>query len=261
VPYLERLDGCRLYHETRGDAKAPPVVLLEGAGGDIPGWGPTVDSLSARFRVVGYDFRGNGRSSAPDGIWTMSTFVADTMALLDHLGIETAHLYGQSFGGMVAQEMALSHPSRVRSLILAATHCGGPQRRLARLKVPKDKPYLALFSESFVRNRPDRVQEHQRLAARNPQSPDAARRQWEVIQRFDACERLRGLGVPALVLHGTDDRLVDVGNARLIGERIPGARLVLLENVGHVYQWERPEEADGAVTEFITAVESGVARP
>jgi 3-oxoadipate enol-lactonase len=261
VPYLERPDGCRLYHEAHGASESPPLVLLEGAGGDIPGWGPTVDSLSERFRVVAYDFRGNGRSHAPDGPWTMTTFVADTVALLDHLGMESAHLYGQSFGGMVAQELALTHPSRVRSLILAATHCGGPQRRLARMKVPKDKPYLALFSEAFVRDHPDRIDEHQRLASRNPQSPEAARWQWEAIQKFDACNRLAYLRVPTLVLHGTDDRLIDVANARLIAERAPGARLVLLEGAGHVYQWERPEEADGAVTEFVIDVESAPTEP
>ena len=260
MPYLERPDGCRIYVETHGPVQNPPVVLLEGAGGDIPGWGATVASLAERFRVVAHDFRGNGRSQAPKGSWSMSTFVDDTEALLDHLEIDSAHVYGQSFGGMVAQELALTHPSRVRSLILAATHCGGPRRRLARLKVPKDQPHLALFSEEFVRDHPDRVEEHQRLAARSPQSPDAARRQWEAIQRFDACDRLPYLRRPALVLHGTDDRLIDAGNARLLAERLPAARLVLLEGVGHVYQWERPDEADRVVAEFIAEVEAGGAK-
>lgn len=255
MPYLDRPDGARLVYQEHGSRDDPPVVLLEGAGGDIPGWGSTIQDLAGRFRVVAFDFRGNGGSRSPDGVWSMHTFVDDTVALLGHLGIERAHLYGQSFGGMVAQEVALAHPSRVRSLVLAATHCGGPRRRLARLKVPKDRPYLALFSESFVRDHPDRVEEHQRLASRNQQSPDAARRQWDVIQRFDACNRLRALTIPTLVVHGTDDRLVDVANASLLAESIPGARLALLEEAGHVYHWERPEEAGEVVAGFLLEVE------
>ncbi len=89
------------------------------------------------------------------------------------------------------------------------------------------------------------------MGSATPQRPHARRRQWEAVQGFDACGRLGELRVPTLVLHGTEDRLVDPRNARLLAERIPGAELVLLEGAGHVYHSERAEEADRAVLEFV----------
>jgi 3-oxoadipate enol-lactonase len=256
MPYLERPDGSRLYFELHGDATSPPIVLLEGSGGDIPGWGLTIEHLADRFRVVAHDLRGNGRSEMPDQPVAMEDFVHDTGSLMDHAGIDRAHLYGQSFGGMVGQELALAFPGRVRSLILAATHCGGAHTIRGRAKVPKDRPYLALFSESFARDHPDRVAERQRLAARSPQPPHAARRQWKAMQAFDACDRLRTLRLPVLILHGEQDRLIDPANATALAERIPGARLILVPGAGHVYHWEQPDRADGAVADFVLDVET-----
>ncbi len=248
---LVRPDGCRLYYETHGDPAAEPLVLLEGMGGDIPGWRRNIPHLSAELFVVAHDFRGNGRSDAPDEAMTMATFVADTVALLDELGIDRAHVYGQSFGGMVAQELALAHPDRIRSLILACTHAGGRHVVRSNAKVPKDKPYLALYSPGFAEEHPDHVAEDVLVGSQTPQPPHAGRRQWEAMQAFDAFERLPEIRVPTLVLHGTEDRLVSVENARVLAARIPGAELHLLEGAGHVYHSEQPDEADAAVLEFI----------
>ena len=248
---LHRPDGCRLYYETHGPAGAEPLVLLEGLGGDIPGWRRNIPHLVAELFVVAYDFRGNGRSDAPDEPMTMATFVDDTIALLDELGLASVHMYGQSFGGMVAQELALAHPGRVRSLVLACTHAGGEHVVRSEAKVPKDKPYLALYSPGFAEEHPDHVAEDILVGSQSPQKPHAGRRQWEAMQGFDAYERLPELGVPTMILHGTEDRLVSVENARVLADRIPGAEFVLLEGAGHVYHSEQPERADAAVLDFI----------
>jgi 3-oxoadipate enol-lactonase len=250
VPFLERPHGCRLYHEVRG--RGEPLVLLEGLGGDIAGWRRNIPRLAGELRVIAFDHRGNGRSSAPDEPMTMFTFVDDAVAVLDHLGIDRAHLYGQSFGGMVAQEVALTLPDRVRSLILACTHPGVRHAAPIRATVPKDRPWEALYSERFRREHPDEVAEDLRLGT--PQAPQMARRQWEAMQGFDSFERLPSLGVPTLILHGTEDRTVHPDNARVLADRIPGARLVLLEGAGHVYHAEQPEAADAAVLEFVRSV-------
>jgi pimeloyl-ACP methyl ester carboxylesterase len=251
MPFLRRPDGCRLYYELHGNGEAEPLVLLEGMGGDIPGWRRNIPTFSEELLVVAYDFRGNGRSDAPDEPMSMATFMEDTIALLDELRLESAHLYGQSFGGMVAQELALTHPERVRSLILAATHCGKSAFVGSRARVPKDKPYLQLYSEKFARAHPDHVREDLRVGSRNPQSNHAGLRQREAAQGFDACERLGEIRAPTLVLHGTEDRMIASENARILSRLIPGAELVLLEGAGHVYHSERAEATDRAVLDFI----------
>jgi pimeloyl-ACP methyl ester carboxylesterase len=182
---------------------------------------------------------------------TMQTFVDDTLALFDHLEVGAAHVYGQSFGGMVAQELALASPGRVLTVILAATHCGGSHVAPARTKVPKDRPYLSLYSEAFVREHPDHVAEDVLVGSQWPQKPYAARRQREAMQGFDSYDRLPRLQAPTLVLHGTEDRVVAPENARILAERIPNAELHLLDGAGHVYHSEQPDEADAAVLEFI----------
>jgi 3-oxoadipate enol-lactonase len=258
MPFLERPDGCRLYHELHGPQAAPALILLEGLGGDVPGWRRNIPHLSERYRVIAYDFRGNGRSDKPQGATPMATYVDDTLGLLDHLGLPSVHVYGQSFGGMVAIEMALAEPERVRSLALAATHAGRSRASPVGSSgnVPKDRPYLALYSEAFARDHPDHVAEDVLVGSQNPQPFHAGRRQWEAVDRWDAWDRLHRIAVPTLVLHGTDDRLVSVDNARRLAEAIPGAELRLLEGAGHVYHSERAEEADAAVLDFLDRVEA-----
>jgi pimeloyl-ACP methyl ester carboxylesterase len=258
MPVYHRPDGCGLYYELHGPSDGPPVILLEGLGGDILGWRRNIPHLARRYLVIAYDTRGNGRSDKPPGPVSMQTFVDDTFALLDRLAFDSVHAYGMSFGGMIAMEMALAAPARVRSLILAATHAGrrskspvGPAGR-----VPKDRSYLALYSEEFARDHPDHVAEDLRVGSQNPQPLHAGRRQWEAIERWDAWDRLGGIAVPTLVLHGTADRLVSVENGRRIAEAIPGARLALIQGAGHVYHSERADEADAAVLAFLDRVEA-----
>lgn len=244
-----RPDGCRLAYETHGDSSHPALLLLEGMGGDIPGWGRDIEALSASCHLVVYDHRGNGWSDAPDESQSMETFVDDALGLLDHLGIPTAHIYGQSFGGMVAAELALAKPERVMTLILAATHAGGDAVVPSRAKVPKDEADTAIFSVAFVREHPHDVAALYRAGV--PQKPAGGRRQWEAMQGYAVGHRLSELTMPVLVLHGDQDRVVDVANAKVLARGIPGAELVILTGAGHVYQWEQPEQADAAVLDFI----------
>jgi pimeloyl-ACP methyl ester carboxylesterase len=202
--------------------------------------------------VVAYDQRGNGRSSDPPADATMRTFVEDAAALLDALALPAAHVYGQSFGGMVGLEMALASPDRVRSLILAATHAGGQGVVAAdQVPVPKDEPWRALYAPGFPEADPDHVAEDLRIAASQPRHPEGERRQWRAMQGYDVEARLGEVSVPTLVLHGTEDRVVGPGNAHVLARGIPGAELRLLEGAGHLYHSEQADAADAAVRDFV----------
>jgi pimeloyl-ACP methyl ester carboxylesterase len=252
VPFYRRPDGCRLYHELHGSPDGEPLVLLEGMGGDIPGWRRNIPRLARRLRVVAFDFRGNGRSDPPPGPVSISMLAQDTQGLLDHLGIDRAHVYGQSMGGMVGQLLAVEQPHRLRSLILGCSHPGGGHTIRTPARIPKDRPWEALYSPGFAEEHPEHVAED--LRAGIPQTPAIRRRQWEAVRSFDLFDRLPEIRIPTLIIHGTDDRLVHPDNARVLAERIPGSQLVLLERAGHVYHSEQPEAADGAVLEFIASL-------
>jgi 3-oxoadipate enol-lactonase len=258
MPWYERPDGCRLYYERFGPDRGPPLILLEGLGGDIPGWRRNTPHFAERYQVIGYDFRGNGRSDKPHGPVVLATLAEDTIGLLDHLGVESAHAYGMSMGGMVGIEMAVSHPDRIRSLVLGATHGGRRRSTPVGLpgKVPKGRPYLALYAEGFARDHPDHVAEDLQVGSQNPQPLHASRRLWEAVEGWDAWDRLAQIAAPTLVIHGTHDRLVSAENARRLAQAIPDAELVLLEGAGHVFHSEQAEVADAAVIAFHDRVEA-----
>jgi pimeloyl-ACP methyl ester carboxylesterase len=242
----------RLYHELHGPEDGLPLILLEGMGGDIPGWRRNIPTLARELRVIAYDFRGNGNSDEPPSPCTMATFVEDTLALLDSLGIDRSHVYGQSFGGMVAQEMALARRDRVRTLVLACTHAGPSTAvRVRGARVPKGEPWRAMYAAGFPERHPEHVAEDLRIGAAQPKHPEGGRRQWEAMQGFDSFDRLPTIGVPTLVLHGTEDLAVSPENAEILAGRIPGAELMLLEGAGHLYHSEQAEAADAAVLDFV----------
>src|SRR3954447_17337231 len=255
----------RLYWESTGEG--PPVLLVMGLGLSGGAWWRTVDALSRRFRVITFDNRGVGRSRGITPAYTTEALADDAVAVLDALEITRANVYGLSLGGMVAQQIALRHPRRVRSLVLGATTPGGRRAKTAddevmsffynRDKRPREEAAWASVAYNYGRRcreqHADRIAEdiRRRLAAKFDE--DAYKAQLMAAALHNCTSRLDRIEVPALVVHGEDDRVVPVASAHLIASRLPQGRLHLLEGTGHLYTTEAPE-ADAEVARFLAAV-------
>jgi|tagenome__1003787_1003787.scaffolds.fasta_scaffold20918649_2 3-oxoadipate enol-lactonase len=257
------LDGrTRLHWEAAG--AGDPVLLVMGLGLSGGAWWRTVPVLAQRLRVVTFDHRGVGRSRAFSYAYTTEAMADDAVTILDAAGIERAHVYGISLGGMVAQALALRHPERVRSLVLGATSPGGPRaarpsaeviaffRRRAGM-APEEAARASVpinYGPRCRAEHPDRIEEDlaQRLA--HPFSERAYRAQLFAAAWHNCLGALPRISVPTLVVHGALDRVIPVANAHLIADRIPGARLRVLEDAGHLYPTEAPE-VDEAIARFL----------
>jgi pimeloyl-ACP methyl ester carboxylesterase len=243
----------------------PPVLLIMGLGLSGGAWWRTVPVLSRNLRVISFDNRGVGRSKSLTYSYTTEAMADDAASVLDAAGVERAHVYGISLGGMVAQQLALRHPRRVQSLVLGATHPGGPRA------VSPDREVI-----DFFRRRPDLPQEEaawasvpynygprcrrrhvgriaediaQRLA--HPFPAEAYRAQLYAGRLHNCLGQLGRLRTPTLVVHGRHDRLIPVRNAELLAARIPAARLRILEESGHLYPTEQPD-VDESISAFFS---------
>jgi 3-oxoadipate enol-lactonase len=250
----------RIAWERRG--AGAPVVLVHGLGYARWGWEPVADLLAQRFEVVLLDNRGIGESDAPPGPYTVPGMADDVLSVMDEAGLSTAHVVGTSLGGMIAQELALAAPERVGKLVLVCTTPGGPNavpmpavtvRLIA--EAPTLEPLVALrrFVENALAPDPpadlvERILAH-RIATDQPFEAWAA--QAAAGASFDAWDRLVVLDTPTLVLHGTQDVVVDPANADLLVERIPGAALERFEGCGHLLFWEEPVRFVDVVGEFL----------
>jgi pimeloyl-ACP methyl ester carboxylesterase len=239
-----------------------PLLMVQGLGYGRTGWGPAPARLARRFEVVTFDNRGFGGSEITAGPYTTAQLATDALALLDELEIERAHVVGISLGGMIAQELVLAAPARVTKLVLCSTTAGGPtavpmpaQTVALMGRQPQLDPQEAmrLFVENALSPSPPDGLVDEIVAYRTANPPDGAGwyAQASAGAAHDAMARLDEIRVPTLVVHGTADNVVDAGNAPLIAEAIPGARLELLDGVGHLVPWERPEEFVALVEEFL----------
>jgi 3-oxoadipate enol-lactonase len=251
---------AKIAWERRGEGA--PLVLVHGLGYARWGWEPVADLLAERYDVILLDNRGIGQSDAPPGPYTVSELADDVARVLDEAGVERAHVLGTSLGGMVAQELALDRHERVDRLVLVCTTPGGanaapmPAVTTALMaEAPTLEPLVAL--RRFVENAlapgardglVERILEHR---IRTAQPPAAWLAQAAAGQGFDAWDRLPELAASTLVLHGTEDVVVDPGNARLLASRIPDARLEWFEGCGHLLFWEQPERFAEVVGEFL----------
>jgi pimeloyl-ACP methyl ester carboxylesterase len=255
---VTRLDAGEVVLDYERSGAGPPLLLIMGMSGTALHWGePFLELLRRDFDVIAYDHRGVGASTRLDGPVTIAQMARDAAALLDALDIDSAHVLGISMGGMVAQELALAAPAKVRTLTLGCTYCGGPGSALAGPDVVRrvteslsyDSRELAIRTAWEINVSPTMAANESAyarflaIATERPVAVPVIMAQMQACAAHDTSARLPGLRVPTLIVHGTEDKLLPVGNAHLMASLIPGARLEIMDGVGHLFFWERPERA------------------
>jgi pimeloyl-ACP methyl ester carboxylesterase len=247
-------DGDDIYFETVGAPDAPVVVLGHGAGGNHAIWFQQVPVFARDYRVVTWDQRGFGNSTNRNGLANPRTATADLLAILDHLGVERAHIVGQSLGGWAALGLALDHADRVRSLVLADT-IGGiaiPDWWKAAVHVQREGPFNhPALADRFCREHPERAHLYLQIGSlkrdANPDQLAVLRGLREVTHTDD---ELAHHTVPTLFVVGTDDELFSPATIADAASRVPGARVEQVADAGHSPYFEQPEAWNALVLDF-----------
>lgn len=253
-----------MYYESHG--QGVPLLLHPGFGCTVEIYWANTEALAKHFRVIVFDPRGACRSSVGDASATPKTYADDAVALLDALGIATAHVFGTSFGGMMAQHIALEHPRRVRRLVLGCTTAGGPQHVLPPLenierfiKASDITDPVEAVRSTYGNNYSDAyIAEHDsEIIARAMQNqhlrsePEGRATQIAAVQAHDTNGRLAQIRVPTLVLHGTDDGTVPIENGRVLAAGIPGAKLIEYPRGRHLFFSECAEQMNRDIVTFL----------
>lgn len=246
-----RAGGLTLWVEQQGSGT--PLLLIAGLGYASWCWAELRQALSDRYRVIAFDNRGAGRSDKPAGPYSIEMLADDAAAVLTGLGVDSAHVLGHSMGGYIALTLALRQPQRVRSLILVGTSPGGPDTapvpeetmnawKQAGSLSPADYARRSMpnsFAPGWTKRNAERFEQILRQRLEYPTPPQS----W--LAQYQACADyvLRGVDVaridkPALVIHGKQDRVVPHANGERLAQRLPRARFVSLDNVGHLPYFE-----------------------
>ncbi len=265
MPHVDA-SGTELHYLRAGEGE--PLLLIQGMSATHLTWGrPFMDEMEDSFDCIVFDNRGMGLSGEAEMPFTIADMAADTVGLLDALELETAHVVGISMGGMIAQELALAHPERIRTLTLGATYCGGPE---GTLMAPEDLQMLGAAMASGDRDQVFRTmweinmspgfrEDDSRFAAFAEMGAALPAPKQVILQQMRACgahdtsERLGAIDMPTLVVHGDVDRLLGPGNGRQIASLVPDARLEMLEGIGHMFWWEQPRRSAELIREHALA--------
>ncbi|RAK61533.1 alpha/beta hydrolase [Phenylobacterium hankyongense] len=246
---VAQVNGIDLYFERAGSG--PPLLFISGTGGDLRNKPNVFDGPLARsFDLLAYDQRGLGQSDKPDVTYSMADYADDAAALMAAQGWDEALVIGVSFGGMVAQELVLRHPQRVRRLVLACTSPGGeggasfPFHEIEHLKGAARARYLIPIGDvrrddAWAADHPDQYEQLVALGSADPFADEpghaaGAHRQLEARAAHDTWDRLPQVRCPVMIAAGRHDGIAPVATQEKLAARIPGARLQIFEG-GHLF--------------------------
>ena len=264
MPFLD-LNTIRIYYETCGDPWMPPLLLIAGLSDVAAKTKWQTAELADDFYTIVFDNRGAGRSTAPEPGYAITDMADDVLAILDALAVPTTHIFGFSMGGMIATELALRHPERVRRLALGCTTAGGPlsvsprEAVVQALSEPQDtgdrrrdfydRIWMSV-SERTVDRDPGLLGKLLELDTSYSQSPIGYAGQLQALLGHDVSGRLAEIRAPTLVLHGEDDLKIPAENGRLLARNIPGARLKLYPRAGHLFFIEQATAVNADLRDF-----------
>lgn len=262
---LTNANGIELYYEIHGEGE--PLLLIMGLAHNLLSWKKSLPALAEQFKVIIFDNRGTGRSSKPETPYSIELMAEEAKAVLDAAGVDIAHVYGISMGGMIAQRLALNYPERIKSLILGCTTPGGINQvqpdadvimtLLSGASIPTTPLEAAwasvpiLYSSYFIENHRDSIAEHIETMIEIPTPAHGFMQQLQACLTHDTYEELGKLNIPALVIHGDADRLIPVENGRMLVEKIIDSELYIVPGAGHLYLTEAQKAVDDKVISFI----------
>jgi 3-oxoadipate enol-lactonase len=254
-----QLGEVGLHYVERGAGRA--LLLIPGIPAIASDWAPLAERLSGSRRVIAYDNRGSGASTVTPAPYTCAQLAADAVALLAHLGVERADVFGMSLGGMIAQELALGWPDRVDRLVLGCTHCGlehaaRPEREAGRAFALETDDWAermeALAPFAFADGVDgELLKRFIEKKSRDAQDPEGYRGQIAAALAHDTYDRLPRIDRPTLIVSGDGDRVIPGASSEVLQERIPGARLEVVLGAGHLFFLERPEESLRLLEDFL----------
>ena len=247
--------GTELNYSRAGTGE--PLLLIQGMSATHLAWGrPFMAQLEGSFECIAFDNRGMGLSGSAPLPFTIADMAADTAALLDALELERVHVLGISMGGTIAQELALAHPERIRTLSLGATWCRSPEGGLmaredlqmlgeAVASGESERVYRAMWEINLspgFRADDSRFAAFAEMAAALPAPQQVVMQQMRACVEHDASERLGRIGLPTQVIHGTADRLIGVENGVELAALL-AVEPKLIDDVGHLFWWEQPQRS------------------
>ena len=288
------LGEITICYETFGDPSDPTMLLIMGLGTQMLAWHEDFcgELVSAGFHVVRFDNRDCGRSTHVDApspslkqlalrdrkaaAYTLSEMAGDAVGLLDHLGVGSAHIVGASMGGMIAQTVAIEHPHRVKTLTSIMSNTGGRfTGQPALLAYPVllktapnereafadhiEKIYSTVGSPGFERDTEELRDRAKRSYDRSYSPRSTARQMAAVIASGSRSKALAKIDAPTLVIHGTKDKLVRPSGGRMTARAIPGAKLLMIDGMGHDLPRGAWPQITGAIVQTAEAAEAAEA--
>jgi 3-oxoadipate enol-lactonase len=259
---IARNGAIELYYESAGSG--PAVLLISGQAMTLDAWWRTVPVLSTTFRVLTFDNRDIGRSSHWPWPYLISQMADDAIAVMDDAGVDHAHIYGISLGGMIAQELALRYPERVGALILGATTAGGSETTLARSEpltffirvgamAPEEAEWAAVpynYSLRTRRHHGDRIAQDIAKRVAHQTNTLAYLHQVAAAATHSTVGRLVNIEHPTLVVHGDEDLVIPPHNSDILAGAIPHAELKRWPHAGHLYTTDEPQ-ADRYIRRYL----------